>query len=135
MDSASDSTALEHVLIGYRNEDGKSFLSSQRLAVRQSFQRVNAVPASVRAEDIELLLQNPDIAYIEPDSWVYPLGWSGSEIEPYGISMIHAEFAEQPTNPTQSQAYQSADGGGPCNDPTSFRIGFVDSGVDIRHPD
>jgi subtilisin family serine protease len=72
----------------------------------------------------DLVENDPDILYVEADSLVRPLG----EVVPYGIDIINARGLYPP-------AASSSTTGSPCSDPSSFKIGIVDSGLDVNHPD
>lgn len=98
-----------------------------RLSSNKALDRVSAKKGKLTRSEVQDLIDNdPDILYVEEDSYVYPL----AEIVPYGIEAIKANNAQYPPQPTSSSST-----GAPCSDPNSFKIGIVDSGLDISHPD
>lgn len=88
--------------------------------------RVPVVAAMITSvEQLEALENDPDVDYIEEDSYVRLLS---SEVVPAGIAAIQAPLLFG-TNSSPSGA--AAD----CSDPNVFKVGIVDSGSDSSHPD
>ena len=113
------------VLIGYKSSSSKLKLSTRlqdRIQHSPCLSRVNAAKAQLNKTEVEeLAALDDDILYIEEDSLVFPL----AEIIPYGIGAVQATAADPPESNRVSA----------CNNPNSFKVGIVDSGKDIRHPD
>jgi hypothetical protein len=86
--------------------------------VRPKFKRINAISALLSREELYALEQDPNIMYIEDDPIVYP---DSSEAALYGLRMVQA-FA-----PIISK--QNFTGTAACNNPSSFKIGIIDSGL------
>ena len=86
--------------------------------VRPKFNRINALSALVSRDELYELEQDPNVQYIEDDPMVYP---DSSETTLYGLRMVQA-FA-----PIISK--KNFTGTAACNNPNSFKIGIVDSGL------
>jgi 5S rRNA maturation endonuclease (ribonuclease M5) len=110
------------VIIGVNNDNDGTIIQSMisRLAkvVRRKFKRINAFSAVVTRSELNELKENPNILYIEEDTMVYP---NSDEATLYGLQMVQA-FA--PIISKQNLTSTAA-----CNDPKSFKIGIVDSGL------
>jgi Subtilase family len=89
--------------------------------------RVPVVAAMITSVDqLEALENDPDVDYIEEDSYVTLLS---SEVVPAGISAIQAPllFGRNSSSGGSSTAN--------CSDPSVFKVAIVDSGSDSSHPD
>jgi serine protease len=97
-----------------------------RLSGNKALDRVSAKKGTLTRSEIQALLDSdPDILYVEEDRIVYAL----VEVSPYGVSTIRADNTQYPP------PVASTGSGAPCSDPNSFKIGIVDSGLDVNHPD
>lgn len=108
-----------HVFIEPKNEKGLGLISKLASLVRPRFKRLNTVKAVVTRARLEELQNDPDILYVEEDGWAYEDG----EAELYGLEMVQAD---SPLIPTANVASSAA-----CNDPNSFKIGIIDSGLAV----
>ena len=111
------------VMIGYKNDRGKEVIENNTHSKpsKRLQKRVKVVATSISSLDqLDLLTNDPDVDFIEEDVKVRLFG----EIIPAGIAAIDAVDLPEPTVNS-----------GACDDPSSFRVGVVDSGVDITHPD
>ena len=114
------------VIIGVNDgSDGvlENIFSRFSTFVRPRFKRINALSALVSQDELYELQQDPDILYIEDDPMVYP---DSGEATLYGLRMVQA-FA-----PIISK--QNFTGTAACNDPNSFKIGIIDSGLAMYVP-
>jgi hypothetical protein len=100
--------------------------SDQRLSGGEALDRVSARKGKLTRSEVQQLMDSdPDILYVEEDFIMRPL----AEVIPYGIEAINA-YGQYPPQPSAA-----LDSGAPCSDPSSFKIGIVDSGLDVNHPD
>lgn len=102
-----------HVIIGLKGDDDglAGIVSSLSKLIRPRFKRANALSAIVTKSELEALLNDSDILYVEEDVIVYP----DSESKLYGLDMVQGESTLIPSNSATSSAA--------CNDPNSFKIG------------
>jgi subtilisin family serine protease len=118
-----------HVIVGYK--DGRSpdpdSIQAHSLKAGNGLKRVNAAGAVVSKEQLELLLLDPNVSYIEEDALVFPA--SMRETVPWGI------HATQGDAPEMSRQYATEQNRNTCNDPSSVKVALIDSGVDWDHPD
>ena len=116
-----DQEELVPVIIGVNDgSDGVLEKLFPRLStlVRQKFKRINAWSAFVSQDELNELKEDPNILYVEEDPMVYP---DSDEAPLYGLQMVQA-FAS--TVLKQNYNVTAA-----CNDPKSFKIGIIDSGL------
>ena len=116
-----DEEELFPVIIGVNDgSDGvlENIFSRFSTFVRPKFKRIHAISALVSRDELDELKQDPNILYIEEDPMVYP---DSTEASLYGLQMVQA-YAPIPSkqNVTMTAA---------CNNPESFKIGIVDSGL------
>ena len=105
------------VFIGFRNTPGPSEQALVRRAggqIRYSYNIVPAIAASLPAQAIQGLMNNPNITYVESDAIAYAIG----ETIPWGISRIGALTVQS-----------SGDTG------SAIKVGVIDTGIDRTHPD
>jgi Subtilase family len=89
--------------------------------------RVPVVAAMITSVDqLEALENDPDVDYIEEDSYVTLLS---SEVVPAGISAIQAPLLFGTSNSSGISSTAN------CSDPSVFKVAIVDSGSDSSHPD
>lgn len=103
----TSSTQKVPVLVGYKRTPGHLF---------------NFTSLQVDLVELESLEQDPDIDFIEVDPVVSLYG----EVYTYGPSVVGAYDSQLP-----SMSGTTAD----CNDPNSFKIALIDSGMYVNHPD
>jgi subtilisin family serine protease len=125
-------TTLEHrslqggdepvdVLVRYKTGRGRSAIQANSKRIYSQFAKFNTVAASVPSYNLQALADDPDIVFIEEDYTLYKNG----ESTPFGIELTQGLSTVIPRN-FESSA---------CNDPNSFKIGIIDSGLSISHPD
>jgi hypothetical protein len=110
------------VIIGFnKDSDGilDDIITGLSQLIRQRFKRIDAISAMVTRSELFDLQQNPNILYIEEDVMVYPD--SSAEATSYGLRMVQAFTPVIP--------YLNISSSAACNDPSSFKIGIVDSGL------
>ncbi|GKY93377.1 hypothetical protein MPSEU_000305300 [Mayamaea pseudoterrestris] len=131
-DTDEDDGTEFKVIIGYRNKPTRDFqvgnlLSRRNNRLRQhegrGLARVNAIKASLNRTMIRELEQRGDIQYVEEDRRVHLLG----EMHTLALKQVQGLSSAIPKPPTYAT--------GACADPDSFKIGIVDSGLDVSHPD
>jgi hypothetical protein len=108
-----------HVIIGMKDEYGLGIVSRLSQLMRTRFKRVNAVSAIVTQSQMDALMSDPGILYVEEDGVVYPDG----EAVLYGLQMVQAYSSVVPTKNVTSTAA--------CNDPASFKIAVSTAGQSI----
>jgi hypothetical protein len=128
----ANDTDEQPYLIGYKHVDvsAKPLCLSKSKSSKQQEQHhalssVHAVRANLTASHLQALSLDSNVLYVEVDAWVQKL--SGEYI-PYALDVIQATNADGLI--PNGTAYT-----GVCSDPTSFKIGLVDSGIDASHPD
>ena len=101
--------------------------------VRHKFDEISTLALELTVKEVKQLQDDyaEDIEYIENDSWVYP----DAQITPYGKVLTNADdidgnFFSAP----QPRAGGSA-AVGSCDSPDTFKVGIVDTGIQIKHPD
>ena len=88
--------------------------------------RVNASTMRINANDVQALLNDPNVAYVELDEMMYP----DDIIYPYGVAMTQGDTPE-----TTTWAASSYPLSGDCSDQSSFKIAIIDSGLHVDHVD
>jgi hypothetical protein len=102
----------QEVLSTMTHEDG----TVMTIDVGTIFRRTHAVTMSVPASQVEALLQNPNVHFVEADAMAYP----HAETQSWGLRAVQADSATIPLPSTTS----------PC-----LKICIVDSGLMVDHPD
>jgi serine protease len=110
------------VLVGYKSGS----LAWQNIQARSNrinakFSRLNTLAATIPRSQLMSLADDPDVDFVEGD---YRLKMDGETV-PYGIEQ------SQGLSDVIPRSFESA----ACNDPNSFKIGIIDSGISISHPD
>jgi hypothetical protein len=120
-EAAVDESAEEvNVIVGVKNGFGVASVSKRAREFHTTkLKKIDAVSAKMKKSEIAALKQDPDIDFVEMDSMYYPDG----EAVLYGTEMIQA-FSPQIPKISDSVI-------GSCSDPSSFKIGIVDSGVAV----
>jgi hypothetical protein len=108
-----------HVIIGMKTDNAYPVVSNKAKRVSPPLKRVSAVAAVVPRSKLQELQDDPDVDYVEVDGMAYELDTGSTEL--YGLQMIQAESPLIST-PNISSA---------CNDPSSMKIGIIDSGIAV----
>jgi hypothetical protein len=114
---------LYPVIIGVKDgSDGvlENIFSRLSSLVRPKFKRINALSALLSREELDELKQDANVLYIEDDPMVYP---DSGEASLYGLQMVQALA---PIVSKQNITVTAA-----CNNPSSFKIGIIDSGLAV----
>lgn len=122
-----------HVLIGY-NSDVKpdpGAIPGHSVKNGPGLQKVNAAGSVVTKDELDAILADPNVAYVEEDSMVYPTSTYGETL-PYGIVLTQGD---DPGTSTASTRLSGSSYSNSCNDESSFKIALIDSGLDWDHPD
>lgn len=147
-DSNGEQEEEFHVIIGIKEEyRGLGILLRLSRRIRPRFRRANALSAIVKKSELERLMSDPDISYVEEDAMVYPDDNNGNNILMkfeailYGVSMVQGGVQESivPITPTATDATATSDRSGDsttmrhaaaaCSNPDSFKIGVRSSKV------
>ena len=108
------------VIVGVKNEAGMASVSKRAKEYHTTkLKKIDAVSAKMKKSELNALIQDPGIDFVEMDSMYYPDG----EAVLYGMEMIQA-FT--PQIPKISDSVIAS-----CSDPNSFKIGIVDSGLAV----
>jgi hypothetical protein len=110
------------VIIGFANDNDEirdNIVSRLSQFVKRRFQRINAISALVTKAELLDLKQNPNVLYVDDDVLVYSDESGKSEPLLYGLEMVQAF----------NTAIPSFNSSAACNDPNSFKVGIVDSGM------
>lgn len=119
----SNPPATESTLVRYRNEEGRLKILQKASKVRD-LKLVNAMVIDADSQLLEELIRDPNIEDVKREPRYYPT----SAITPYGLSRVQG-------GPYNQQVPSVSISGGGCGDPETFRIGVVDSGLSVAHPD
>lgn len=114
---ATAEEADQEVVIVYKNEDGKEAAIEQSVEIKHEFESVPAVSATVSAEELQNLVDNPDIAYVERN---IPFQITGSEVETLSTTP-KVNSAEQMNNWNYDQVAPN----------TMWEQGFTGHGVKV----
>ena len=118
--AAVDEGEEVNVIVGVKNGSGAASVSKRAKAFHSTkLKKIDAVSAKMMKSEIDALMQDPDIDFVEMDSIYYPDG----EVVLYGTEMIQA-FSPQIPKISDNVT-------GSCSDPGSFKIGIVDSGLAV----
>lgn len=119
---------LFSVILKYRNDLGRTSIELGSHSFRQGIglSRQNSMAAEVTLAELQKLEQDENIERVEENFVMRPFTTGGGEIIPYGLNLIKATSPNTPIPPFQSVS---------CNDPNVFKVGIVDSGLDVTHPD
>ncbi|GKZ00791.1 hypothetical protein MPSEU_001030800 [Mayamaea pseudoterrestris] len=122
------------VIIGFRNTAGRdSILAKHQLRTSnftyKEFASINAMATTISVAALNDLDLDENINYIEPDL----IATCASQVVPFNVANIQGPpgYAGR----MESTMEKTATTSGSCSDPSSFKIGIVDSGVDISHYD
>jgi len=114
-----------NAVVGYWNEFGLNHVLEVSRSAKQgrALKRVNAVQAMLTKPEIDELLHDPSIKYVELNYEARLLG----EAESYGLLAIGGGKNNRP--------FPDSTDSGACNDDSVLKVAIVDSGVNIQHPD
>jgi len=142
-DSNNNNGGAVDVLVGYRTDLGRdrvvSTFANKNATTYQGagLKRVNAIVARLTSpEQLDALLEDPDVDYVEADPVVRLFG----EVESHALRQIRrgTSSSSLPKLPVVGTAAGIGDGDGrvaPCSDPDAIRVGVIDSGVWAGHED
>ena len=122
-DLTIDGEEMINVVVGYSNEERSTFQAHEgrrylsQFDVRTRFKRANAISMRIRASEVHMLEQDPDVTYVEEDIKMYPL----SEEYPWGVSLVNGNSGDSIPSPKSGE--------------NCFKICVVDTGVRVEHPD
>jgi serine protease len=124
-----DERSLEHgddyidVLIGYKSGflARRNSIQARSNRIYSQFPRLNTLAARMPKSQLLSLADDADIDFVEEDYRLFKNG----ETVPYGIEQ------SQGLSDVIPRSFEST----ACNDPNSFKIGIIDSGISISHPD
>ncbi|MDH3890759.1 MAG: S8 family serine peptidase [candidate division Zixibacteria bacterium] len=118
--SSSETVATDNgpidVLIGYTGKNAvRTALSASNGVVKREYQNFAVIYASLTAEGIEALKNDPNVRYVEEDILRYP----SAQTLDWGVDRVDAEYV---------WANSSYTGAG-------IKVAILDSGGDMDHPD
>jgi serine protease len=116
-----DESSSVNVLIGYNNALARRNIQSRSNQIYSQFSRLNTLAARIPKSELQALADDPDVDFVEEDYRLYKSG----ETVPYGIEL------SQGLSNVIPRSFEST----ACDDPNSFKIGIIDSGLSISHPD
>jgi hypothetical protein len=118
-----NSDTFVQVLVGFKNNNGRS--AAKRLSPKWTKEMKNIRVASmlIPRASLNALRNNPNIAYLEEDGLMDP----DSESVPPAITK---SLGDSSVFPAISSMASSA-----CNDPNTFKVAIIDSGVEVGHTD
>jgi serine protease len=109
------------VLVGYKSGLARQNIQARSNRIYSQFSRLNTLGARMPKSQLLALADDPDVDFVEEDYRLYRNG----ETVPYGIEQ------SQGLSDIIPRSFEST----ACNDPNSFKIGIIDSGISISHPD
>lgn len=139
-DDDEDGSATVPVLIGYTALTARSRLEGfvgkggtlrDADEANLALARVDAMRAQLNRSQVDELYSHETeygILYVEPDDLLYPLS---SEVVPYGVAVVQADDQDYPPPPSSPEFVRRS---AACDDPNSFKVGVVDSGLDPTNP-
>ncbi|GKY99182.1 hypothetical protein MPSEU_000873600 [Mayamaea pseudoterrestris] len=115
-----------HVWVAYRNPDGQAHVQGNLTSIGYELDSYKTVAGVLPSMDHLLnMLDDGNIDWIAEDSI---LKAAVSETEPYGVQFV----SQNGYRPNQSVAQGSS---ASCSDPNVFKVGIIDSGMSVFHPD
>jgi serine protease len=124
-DDLLDEKDMCRVLVGFKNDNGRSVVKKTSSRWFKELKNIKASSMFMPCASVEELRSNPDIDYVEEDGLVA----SDAETVPFGISMVLGDSSIIPAPKTRASASSA------CNDPNSFKVAIIDSGLEASHPD
>ncbi len=120
--------AEQDVIVVYKNEDGKEAVLDQSVEVQHEFATVPAVSATVTQADLNSLVQNPDIAYVERN---VPFQLTDNDVTPLGsISPVNGNEQAQWNYQAEQPNLEWAKG----YNGSGIKVAVIDSGI-AAHPE
>lgn len=104
------------VLIGFKQQPGpneQALVRSTGGEIRHSYHLIPAIAASVPSTAIAGLQHNPHVAYVEADGTVSAV----EQVLPWGVDRVNADVVHD---------YDTG---------TGVKVGVIDTGIDLDHPD
>ncbi len=127
-DRAFAAGAEQDVIVVYKNEDGKEAVLDQSVDVQHEFETVPAVSATVTQADLNSLVQNPDIAYIERN---VPFQLTDDDVTPLGnVSPVNKNEQAQWNYQAEQPDLEWAKG----YNGSGIKVAVIDSGI-APHPE
>jgi serine protease len=109
------------VLVGYKSGLARQNIQARSDRINSQFSRLNTIAARIPRSQLQSLADDPNVDFVEEDYRLYRSG----ETVPYGIGQ------SQGLSDVIPRSFEST----ACDDPNSFKIGIIDSGISISHPD
>jgi len=126
---ASEETA-NYIIVFKDHHQKRSILTNSEFASARTFNIIPAIAAKLNSKQLEQLIENQNVAYIEPDYPIYATGSAESSLDsldivgslssqviPYGVEMVGA-----------TQVWSKTKGAGAI-------VAVLDTGISIYHPD
>lgn len=123
-DSAAAEGSEQEVLIVYKNDDGREAALEQSAEVHHEFESVPAVSASVNPEELNDLVRNPDIAYVERN---VEFQVTDDELTPTGDSQVTGTSSTPPANDVEKIRWNYEQ----VAPQTMWQQGFTGAGVKV----
>jgi subtilisin family serine protease len=140
--SPSAATTID-AIVGYHNSQGLALIRSVGYNL-VDLSVIHAVACKVSPTDYQQLQLDSNIAWIEPDRLVFPTTIhtaaatiNDGEVVPYGITLIQGQQELRGGNifRASTTTLRNTTNSFSCQDPSSMKIGLVDSGYSVGHPD
>jgi serine protease len=109
------------VLVGYNSVLARQTVRARCDRINSEFSKLNTLAARIPRSQLQSLADDPNVDFVEEDFRLYRSG----ETVPYGIGQ------SQGLSDVIPRSFEST----ACDDPNSFKIGIIDSGISISHPD
>lgn len=103
------------VIIGFKDKLDKALVKEHAGDIKSEYTIINAIAASLPENRIDVLRENPKVAYVEPDRIVQVT----AESVPWGVGKINAPVVWQNLN----------------NKGTGIKVAILDTGIQYNHPD
>lgn len=123
-DSAAAEGTEQEVLIVYKNDDGREAALEQSEEVHHEFETVPAVSASVNPAELNDLVRNPDIAYVERN---VEFQVTDDELTPTGDSQVTGTSSTPPANDVEKIRWNYEQ----VSPQTMWQQGFTGAGVKV----
>ena len=126
LQQAEDGTV--RVMITYKNDRGRSIIQSHQVIAGADFADLKTLAGTMTMDDLQALAADDDIIEIAEDKVMR----AASQMTPLGVRMTQCDGGcNYNTNDVPLSSSTSAS----CSDPSSFKIGLVDAGLSVSHPD
>lgn len=144
----NEADPIVKVIIKYKNDNGRAFAEGKARAYRAGpgLQKLGALSAAVHNSTLTDLDADPNIEYWEHDQYLRPMTITDPKVFMWNMQLIQANdpseanssgyvYSTASTESAMPPAPYPLTMSSPCSDPNTFKIGIVDSGTDVRHPD